>query len=81
MQCSSMTSASVPASRLLSEFLPLLPFMVDINLQEERNICISEGIFGQFSITSRRKKAKTPKETAGQQSSLVRQFFQLLSCQ
>lgn len=81
MQCSSMTSASVPASRLLSEFLPWLPFMVDINLQDERNVCISEGIFGQFSITARRKKAKTPEETAGQQSSLVRQFFQLVSCQ
>ena len=64
MQCSSMTSASVPASRLLSEFLPWLPFMVDINLQDERNVCISEGIFGQFSITARKKKKKK-QETRG----------------
>ena len=80
MQCSSMTSASVPASRFLSELLSWLPFMVDIYLQFERNVCFSEVIFGQYSITARRKKAKTPDKTAGHQSSLVRQFSQLVSC-
>ena len=42
MQCSSMTSVSVPASRFLSEFLSWLPFMVDIYLQLKRNVCFSE---------------------------------------
>ena len=68
------------SSRFLSELLSWLPFMVDIYLQFEKYVCFSEVIFGQYSITARRKKAKTPDKTAGHQSSLVRQFSRLASC-
>ena len=68
------------SSRFLSELLSWIPFMVDIYLQFEKYVCFSEVIFGQYSITARRKKAKTPDKTAGHQSSLVRQISQFVSC-